>query len=57
MSNQAIQSTLFILLAYERDKIGVTIIHLSKYCPTWGFDLILTAKHALDQGDLINIYK
>ena len=40
------------------------IMHLSKYCPTypptgkrWGFDLILTAKHAPDQGDLINIYK
>ena len=38
------------------------IMHLLKYCPTypptgkrWGFDLILTTKHAPDQGDLINI--
>ena len=42
--------------------INFTIMHLSKYCPTypptgksWGFDLILTAKHAPDQVDLINI--
>ena len=56
-------------LAANRFPAGAVFVILSYYAPIkvlphlpptgkrWGFDLILTAKHAPDQGNLINIYK
>ena len=48
----------------DSDHTHSGVMHLSKYCPTYpptgkrsGFDLILTPKHAPDQGNLINVYK